>query len=55
LPIDGWIRLLLSIGIYVIGYCVIVWFFLSNNYEKELVLGFISKKRIKDSTEKKEE
>lgn len=43
LPIDGWIRLLLSIGIYVIGYCAIVWFFLANNYEKDLVRGFFLK------------
>jgi len=41
--INGWFGLLLSIGIYAIGYCALVWFFLANHYEKQLIIGFMKK------------
>lgn len=49
LPNGGWMNLLLYIGIYAIGYCVIIWIFLANKYEKNLVLSFMPKKRINES------
>lgn len=44
LPIHSWSTLLLSIAGYTIGFCLIAWLFLANDYEKNLVLGFINKK-----------
>lgn len=41
LPFEGWMALIISMGIYVIGYGAIVWLFLANDDEKKLVLGFI--------------
>lgn len=49
LPNGGWINLLLYMVVYALGYCVIIWFFLANKYEKNLVLSFMSKKRINES------
>jgi len=45
LPIKGWMSLVLSIAIYVAGYCLIAWLFLANKYEKDLIIRFVSKKR----------
>ena len=44
LPIHSWSTLLLSIAGYTIGFCLIAWLFLANDYEKHLVLGFFNKK-----------
>ena len=46
LTIDSWFSLLLSIAIYVIGYCLLVWLFLANDYEKNLLLGFLKKEKV---------
>lgn len=46
IPNNGWFTLLLSMGVYAVGYLVIVWLFLANNYEKNLVLSFFTKKKI---------
>ena len=43
LPFEGWMALIISMGIYVIGYGAIVWLFLANDDEKKLVLGFIKR------------
>jgi len=43
LPINGWIGLLVAMGIYTLGYFLIAWFFLANKYEKDLVLSFIKR------------
>lgn len=45
LPIKGWMGLVVSIGIYAIGYCLVAWMFIVNKYEKELVINFVSKNR----------
>ena len=45
LAIDSWTMLFGVIGVYTVGYLVIAWFFLANKYEKELVLGFLSKRK----------
>lgn len=44
LPFEGWMALIISMGIYVIGYGTIVWLFLANDDEKNLVKGFIKRK-----------
>lgn len=49
LPISGWVGLICSIGIYVIGYCALVWLFIANKYEKDLLLSFITKRRTRDT------
>lgn len=46
-PFEGWVALICMIGIYVIGYGAISWFFLANPSEKDLVLSFISRKSNK--------
>ena len=46
LTIDSWFSLLLSIAIYVIGYYLLVWLFLANDYEKNLLLGFLKKEKV---------
>lgn len=43
LPINGWGRLLVAMGIYSLGYFIIAWLFIANKYEKDLVLGFIKR------------
>lgn len=43
LHLQGWYFLVLAMGIYALGYCTIAWFFLTNKYEKDLVLGFVKK------------
>lgn len=43
--INNWLMLFVIIGIYTVGFLAIVWFILANKYEKELVLGFINKKK----------
>jgi len=48
LPINGWLLLALSVFVYAIGCFAIVWFFLANDYEKNLVLSFFTKKKIED-------
>lgn len=44
LVIDNWFILVAIMGVYTLGYLAIVWFTLANKYEKELVLGFFTKK-----------
>jgi peptidoglycan biosynthesis protein MviN/MurJ (putative lipid II flippase) len=44
LIINNWLILFVVIGVYTLGYLTIAWFFLANNYEKELVLGFVHKR-----------
>ncbi len=46
--IDSWIILFAVITIYSLGYFTIVWLFLANKSEKELVRGFVSKGTIKE-------
>ena len=48
IPINGWIYLLLCMVVYTIGYLVIVWAFLANNYEKNMVLRFFTKKKLEE-------
>lgn len=43
LPINGWGGLLVTMGIYSMGYFLIAWLFIANKYEKDLVLGFIKR------------
>lgn len=43
LQIDGWIRLLSAMGLYTMGYFIIVWLFIANKYEKGLVVNFIKR------------
>ena len=45
LVIDSWLMLFSVIGVYTVGYLVIVWFFLVNKYEKDLILGFVKKRK----------
>lgn len=45
LKIDTWFILIAVIGVYTLGYLAIVWFILSNRYEKDLVLGLVKKKK----------
>lgn len=45
LVIGSWLMLLVAIGIYTLGYLVIAWLFLANIDEKDLVLGFVRKRR----------
>lgn len=43
LPINGWGGLLVTMGIYSMGYFLIAWLFIANKYEKDLVLSFIKR------------
>ncbi len=43
ISIDNWVNLILFIVVYAIGYLAIAYFFLINDYEKNLILGFIRK------------
>ena len=43
--IDNWPTLLVVIGVYIVGYLAIAWFVLANQYEKNLVLGFVRKRK----------
>ena len=43
LQIHDWSTLVLSIALYTIGFCLIFWYFLANDYEKHLVSGFFDK------------
>lgn len=43
--IDSWLMLFVVIGVYTLGYLAIVWFLLFNECEKQLVLGFVSKRK----------
>ncbi len=45
LAIKSWLMLVVVIGIYTLGYLAISWFFLTNDYEKSLILGIIKKKK----------
>lgn len=45
LAIDSWTMLFGVIGVYTVGYLVITWFFLANKFEKDLVLGFLRKRK----------
>lgn len=46
LVIDSWLMLFVVIGVYTMGYLAIVWLFLANDYEKGLILGLVTKKKI---------
>ncbi len=43
--INSWLMLIVVIGVYTMGYFAIAWFFLTNDYEKNLILGFVTKKK----------
>lgn len=45
LAINSWLMLVVVIGIYTLGYLAISWFFLTNDYEKSLILGIIKKRK----------
>ncbi len=45
LVIRSWTLLLAAITVYVIGFCIIAWFFLANEYEKNLIIGFVRRKQ----------
>lgn len=45
LSIDSWLILFVVIGVYTVGYLAISWFFLTNDYEKSLILGIIKKRK----------
>ena len=45
LAIDSWLMLFVVIGVYTVGYLAIAWFLLANNYEKDLVLGFVRRRK----------
>ena len=40
---ESWVTLFVTVFIYVIAYAAIMWLLFMNNYEKELILGVISK------------
>lgn len=44
LTIDNWLMLFAVIGVYTFGYLTITWFFIANQYEKDLIRGIIMKK-----------
>lgn len=44
LYLSGWLSLIVAIGTYALGYFAIAWFFLTNQYEKDLIKGFIKKR-----------
>lgn len=41
LCIDNWFELILSIIVFAMGFAVVVWLFIANSYEKNLVFGLI--------------
>lgn len=43
--IDNWPTMLVVICVYIVGYLAIAWFVLANQYEKNLVLGFVRKRK----------
>lgn len=45
LIINNWFMLFVVIGVYTIGYFAVAWFLLANDYEKGLILGFVTKKK----------
>ena len=45
LSIDSWLILFVVIGVYTVGYLAISWFFLTNDFEKSLILGIIKKRK----------
>jgi O-antigen/teichoic acid export membrane protein len=45
LSIDSWLILFVVIGVYTVGYLAISLFFLTNDYEKSLILGIIKKRK----------
>lgn len=44
--IDNWLMLLAVIALYLIGYLVLVWFFLANEYEKSLIINIVKKDKV---------
>lgn len=46
LTIDNWLKLFAVITSYAAGYIALTWYFLANEYEKNLVKGLVSKKKI---------
>lgn len=45
LIINNWFALIVSIAVYILGYLLVVWFVLLSQDEKDLILGFVKKKR----------
>lgn len=41
--IENWLMLFMGIVVYTIGYFAITWFFIANQYEKDLIKSFIKK------------
>ena len=41
--IENWLMLFMGIAVYTIGYFAITWFFIANQYEKDLIKSFIKK------------
>ncbi len=48
LPINNWFALITAILAYAVGYALIAWFVLFNQNEKDLVLGFVHRKTVKN-------
>ena len=48
LIVNNWLILFVVIAVYTIGYFAIAWFLLINDYEKGLILGFVTKKNNKN-------
>ncbi len=46
LSINNWFALIGAIVVYAIGYALIAWFVLFNQYEKDLVLGLVKRRKI---------
>ena len=46
LTIDNWLLLFVVIGGYTVGYFTISWSFIANQYERDLIKGFITKKSV---------
>lgn len=46
LIINSWLMLIVVICVYTVGYLAIAWFFLVNEYERNLVKGFVIRKKV---------
>ena len=44
LTIDNWLILFIAVVVYTVGYLAIAWLCISNQYEKDLIKGFMNKK-----------
>ena len=45
MTINGWLDLLLCMGVYTVGYCLMIWLFIANKYEKDLLLSFVKRNK----------